>query len=52
MTREGTYVLVGGTGGRWLGPLAYGLRAVLLSRFVSQNLVMCLTSPSKEDLVT
>ena len=52
MTREGTYILVGGTGGRWLGPLAYGLKAVLLSRFVSQNLVMCLASPSKEDLVT
>ncbi len=51
MTPDGTYLVVGGSGGRWLGPLAHGLKAVLLSRFVRQNLVMFLTSPSKKDLV-
>jgi NADPH:quinone reductase-like Zn-dependent oxidoreductase len=50
---RGTYILVGGTGGgRWMGPMTNGLKAVLLSRFVSQNLLMFLTSPSKADLVT
>jgi NADPH:quinone reductase-like Zn-dependent oxidoreductase len=53
MSREGTYLMVGGSdGGRWMGPLARGLKAVLLSRFVSQNLVMFLTSSQQEDLVT
>jgi len=53
MTTGGTYLLVGGTGGgRWIGPMAQGIKAVLLSRFVSQKLVMFLTSSSKEDLVT
>ena len=52
MTPEGTYLMVGGSGGgRWLGPLGHGLKTVLLSPFVSQNLVMFLTSSSKKDLV-
>jgi NADPH:quinone reductase-like Zn-dependent oxidoreductase len=52
MSPKGTYLMVGGSGGgRWMGPLAHGLRAVLLSRFVSQNLVLFFTSPSKKDLV-
>jgi NADPH:quinone reductase-like Zn-dependent oxidoreductase len=50
---RGTYIMVGGTGGgRWMGPMTNGLRMVLLSRFVRQNLLMFLTSPSKQDLVT
>jgi NADPH:quinone reductase-like Zn-dependent oxidoreductase len=50
---NGTYLMVGGSGGgRWMGPLALGLKAVLLSRFVSQDLVMFLASSNKEDLVT
>jgi NADPH:quinone reductase-like Zn-dependent oxidoreductase len=51
LTAEGTLVLAGGTDkGRWLGPLAGVLKAVVLSRFVSQKLVMILAKPSKEDL--
>jgi NADPH:quinone reductase-like Zn-dependent oxidoreductase len=50
---NGTYLIVGGSGGgRWIGPLARGLKAILWSRFVSQNLVMVLSSSNKEDLVT
>lgn len=53
MSPGGAYILVGGTGGgRWIGPLARGLKAVLLSRFVTQKLVMFLTSSNKEDLVS
>jgi NADPH:quinone reductase-like Zn-dependent oxidoreductase len=53
ISRQGTYLLVGGSGGgRWIGPLARGLKAVVLSRFVSQNLVMFLTASNKDDLVT
>jgi NADPH:quinone reductase-like Zn-dependent oxidoreductase len=54
LTDTGTLVLVGGPDeGRWLGPLAGVLAAVVLSRFVSQNLVMILARLSKEgDLAT
>jgi NADPH:quinone reductase-like Zn-dependent oxidoreductase len=52
MSPRGIYVIVGGPGrGRWVGPLIYGLKALLLSRFVSQKLLMLLASPNKEDLV-
>jgi NADPH:quinone reductase-like Zn-dependent oxidoreductase len=51
MSPGGTYILVGGIGGRSIGPLAHGLKAVLLSRFVSQNLVMFLASANNKDLV-
>jgi NADPH:quinone reductase-like Zn-dependent oxidoreductase len=53
MSANGTYLMVGGSGGgRWFGPLTHGLRAVFLSRFVSQNLFMFLTSSNMADLVT
>jgi NADPH:quinone reductase-like Zn-dependent oxidoreductase len=47
---KGTYIMVGGRDGRWLGPLARGINALMYSRFVSQNLVMFMTRRSKEDL--
>ncbi|MGB7593367.1 MAG: NAD(P)-dependent alcohol dehydrogenase [Terriglobia bacterium] len=47
---KGIYIVVGGPGGRWLGPLARMLKTLVLSRFVSQNLVMFLAKASKEDL--
>ena len=50
LNHHGTYVIVGGPNGRWLGPLARPLKAVVLSRFVSQNLVMVMTKSNKEDL--
>ncbi len=42
--------MVGGPDGGWIGPLARPIKALVLSRFVSQNLVMVLAKRSKEDL--
>jgi NADPH:quinone reductase-like Zn-dependent oxidoreductase len=48
---KGIYILVGAPpGGRWIGPLPRLVRALLLSRFVSQNLFMMLAKRSAEDL--
>jgi NADPH:quinone reductase-like Zn-dependent oxidoreductase len=47
---NGAYVIVGGPGGRWGGPMARLIKALVLSRFVSQNLVLCRARGSKEDL--
>jgi NADPH:quinone reductase-like Zn-dependent oxidoreductase len=50
---EGILVLVGGPdNGRWLGPLAGLLKAIVLSRLVSQKLLPFLAHLSKEDLIT
>lgn len=46
---KGIYVMVGGSGGL-IGTLARALAAVVLSRLVSQDLLMMLTKPSQEDL--
>ena len=42
--------MVGGTGGPWIGPLTASIKVLVLSRFVSQNLVMFLARRSKQDL--
>ncbi len=47
---RGIYIIVGGSGGRWIGPLPRVFKALLLSRFVSQNLSIFLAKTSKEDL--
>jgi len=47
---SGIYIVNGGPNGRWMGPLTRGIIARVLSRFVSQSLVMFLTRRSKEDL--
>ena len=48
---KGIYIAVGGPSGRWMiGPLARGITAPVLSRFVSQKLAMVLARPNKEDL--
>jgi NADPH:quinone reductase-like Zn-dependent oxidoreductase len=47
---KGIYIMVGGRGGRWLGPLARGINALMYSWFVSQSLVMFMTRRSKGDL--
>jgi NADPH:quinone reductase-like Zn-dependent oxidoreductase len=47
---KGIYIVVGGPGGRWLGPLARMIKTLVLSRFVSQKLVPFLAKSSKEDL--
>jgi NADPH:quinone reductase-like Zn-dependent oxidoreductase len=48
---EGTYIIVGGPADRWMiGFLARLIKALVLSRFVSQKLVMVGAKSSKEDL--
>jgi len=51
LTQEGTLVIVGGTGGRFLMGFGRTLRGVALSPFVSQNLRQFMSSTSKDDLV-
>jgi len=52
LTAEGTLVLAGGPDkGRWLGPLTGMLKAVVMSRFVSQKLLPFLAQLRKDDLI-
>lgn len=48
----GRYVMVGGPSGRWTRPMDRALRAMILSRFVSQEMGMCLANLNPEDLAT
>jgi NADPH:quinone reductase-like Zn-dependent oxidoreductase len=49
---KGTLVIAGGeTGGRWLGGSDRQVRAILLSRFVSQKLTTFTASENHEDLI-
>lgn len=51
LNSKGIYVAVGGPSGRWMiGTLARAIIAPVLSRLVSQKLVMVLMKRSKEDL--
>jgi NADPH:quinone reductase-like Zn-dependent oxidoreductase len=51
LTRRGTLVIVGSEGrGRWLGGFDRQLRALLLSRFVSQRLRALSSKPRHDDL--
>lgn len=47
---HGTYVLIGGPKGRWLGPIPRLVRALLLSVVSSQRLVPMLSTENSEDL--
>jgi NADPH:quinone reductase-like Zn-dependent oxidoreductase len=51
VTAKGTLVIVGGGGGRLLGPLAQFARALVLSPFVGQRVLLVFTNVRKEDLV-
>ena len=52
LTPKGTLVIVGGeTGGRWLGGTDRQLRALLLSRFVGQQLTTFICRENHEDLL-
>lgn len=50
LTKEGTLVIVGGTGGKWLMGVGRSIRATMVSPFVSQKLRMFLAKNNKEDL--
>ena len=49
---DGTLVLVGGSAGRWIGPLVRAVGALALSRFGSQTLRPFLSDVNKDDLLT
>ena len=53
LTPKGICVMIGGGGpndGRWIGPMARPLKALLLSPFVSQKMSMMLAEIRQEDL--
>jgi NADPH:quinone reductase-like Zn-dependent oxidoreductase len=51
LTSQGTLVVVGGFGGRWLGPLPQMARAMLLSRLLRrQRIAIVATKPDTETL--
>ena len=55
LTPKGICVLIGGGGpdeGRWIGPMARPIKALLLSPFVSQKIGMLLADVNKKDLAT
>jgi NADPH:quinone reductase-like Zn-dependent oxidoreductase len=47
---DGTFVIVGGAKGNWLGPLLNPIKALLLSPFVGQEFVMILAEMRQDDL--
>ena len=49
---EGRFIIVGGPKGDWLGPLVAPVKAMLLSPFVGQELVMFVAKIRREDLAT
>ena len=52
LANDGTLVVVGGPGGRWVSPIGRSVRAVLLSRFGPGRLVPFLAAHLNEDLET
>jgi NADPH:quinone reductase-like Zn-dependent oxidoreductase len=48
---KGTFVFVGGPGGRWVSPADRALKAAVMSPFVSQRMLPFLAHISKEDLI-
>src|SRR5688500_16790842 len=47
---EGTYVMVGGPSGKWIDPLPRALGAMVLSRFVDQDMGFFISQLKKDDL--
>jgi len=47
---DGTLVMIGGAKGNWVGPLMGPIKALLLSPFVDQNLLLLLADLSQPDL--
>jgi len=48
---EGTFIIVGGAKGNWIGPIMGPIKALLLSPFVDQEFVMILAEQRADDLV-
>jgi NADPH:quinone reductase-like Zn-dependent oxidoreductase len=51
LTPKGTYVLVGDSGGRWIGGFSRSLKTLVLAPFVSQKMRAFVTMGKNEDLV-
>lgn len=52
LTPKGKYIMIGGGGpddGRWIGPFARVIKIMLLKPFISQEMGMMISEPSKED---
>jgi NADPH:quinone reductase-like Zn-dependent oxidoreductase len=47
---KGKYIMVGGPAGRWIDPLPRAIKAVVMSKFVSQDMDMFLAKLNKQDL--
>jgi hypothetical protein len=47
---KGKYVMIGGQPGRWIDPLPRAIGALVLSRFVSQDMELFLAELNKKDL--
>jgi NADPH:quinone reductase-like Zn-dependent oxidoreductase len=47
---NGKLVIVGGAPGNWIGPFALPLKAMLMSKFVDQQLGMMIARPTQKDL--
>ncbi len=52
LTSRGRLVIVGGPKGDWLGPMMAPIKALLISPFVEQEIVMILARLRKDDLTT
>jgi NADPH:quinone reductase-like Zn-dependent oxidoreductase len=52
LSPRGIYLTVGAGSGRWIAPFPRAIRALLLSRFVSQSLFMLIAKRRTEDLET
>jgi NADPH:quinone reductase-like Zn-dependent oxidoreductase len=50
MAPDGTFVIVGGASGDWLGPLLRPIGAMVLSPFVEQDFMMLLAKIDRDDL--
>ena len=50
LTKKGTAVIVGGTGGKWLMGVTRSLRGLMLTPFIGQRFRMFLAKNNKEDL--
>ena len=49
---DGTFVIVGGGKGNWLGPMMGPIKALMLSPFVDQEFVMIMAEQHADDLAT
>jgi NADPH:quinone reductase-like Zn-dependent oxidoreductase len=50
LTPNGTFVMVGGSKGNWIGPLLGPIKALMLSPFVEQKFELLLASMKQDDL--